>query len=95
MNYCTLGLEICLETAISYQSTARNLLSNFVHLQNAFTVKFIGSLETYYLVSKEVILNVSMFSVEGDIFTFKPSCDSFFRFCSCFSSSKQRGIKAG
>lgn len=95
MNYCTLGLEICLETAISYQSTDSNLLSNFVHLQNTLSVKLIRSLETYYLVSKELILKVSMFSVEGDIFTFKPSCDSFFRFSSCFSSSKERGIKAG
>lgn len=61
MNYCTLVLEMCLETTISYQSRDSNLLSNLVHLQNTLSVKLIRSLETYYLASKEVILKVSVF----------------------------------
>jgi len=84
MNYCTSVLEICLETTIPYQSRDSNLLSDFVHLQNTLSVKLIRSLETYYLASKELILKVSVFSVRGDIFAFKPR-DSFLRFYSCFS----------
>lgn len=89
------GLEICLETAMSYQSTDRNFLSDFVYLQNMLSVKLIRSLETYYLVSKELILKVSMFAVEGDIFTFKPSCDSFSAFLLLAVLHQNRGIKAG
>lgn len=85
MNYCTLVLEICLEKTISYQSRDSNLLSNFVHLQNTLSVKLIRSLETYYLPSKELILEVSVFSVKCTIFAFKPSCDSFLRFSFFFS----------
>lgn len=85
MNYCTLVLEICVEKTISYQSRDSNLLSNFVHLQNTLSVKLIRSLETYYLPSKELILEVSVFSVKCTIFAFKPSCDSFLRFSFFFS----------
>lgn len=85
MNYCTLVLEICVEKTISYQSRDSNLLSNFVHLQNTLSVKLIRSLETYYLPSKELILEVSVFSVKCTIFAFKPSCDLFLRFSFFFS----------
>lgn len=78
MNYCTLVLEICLETTISYQSRDRNLLSNVVHLQNTLSVKLIRSLGTYYLASKELILKVSMFSLKSDISAFKPSINRLY-----------------
>lgn len=75
-----IGFRDLLETTISYQSRDSNLLSNFVHLQNTLSVKLIRSLETYYLPSMQLILEVSMFSVKCVIFAFKLSCDSFLKF---------------
>lgn len=92
MNYCTLVLEMCLETTISYQSRDRNLLSNVVHLQNTLSVKLIRSLGTYYLASKELILKVRMFSLKCDISAFKPSINRLYIILSTVACAKEEKV---